>query len=110
MNLFPENFTLSIYFTFIKVAVSQLPALYTKLVSNGSVIREINVDSISTCYYKCWDLTYGCVAIGFKPSDLNGKKNEVTCYMIGGDSYDGENIELEVLVISVISFALYDYC
>ena len=109
MNLFPENFTLSIYFTFIKVAVSQLPAIYTKLVSNGSVIREINVDSISTCYYKCWDLTYGCVAIGFKPSDLNRGKNEVPCYMIGGDSEDGEKLEMEVLVIAVITLALYHY-
>ena len=69
-----------------------------------SITKEINVTSISSCYFKCWDETYGCVAVGFLLDVLN-KRNDgyVTCHMIGNKG-NGKRINMDVMVSDYIYY------
>ena len=93
------------FFNIINQMACSFPAVYRKGVPKNSIIRAINVTSISSCLFQCWDdLLDGCVAVGFNPDELN-KSNlrSVTCYMI---AQGGESDEIVVLSIFV-SIPLY---
>ena len=82
----------------IKTITCPMPPLYKVPVHKDSIIKEQNVTSISSCFFECWDIVEGCLAVGFLVGDLSKLgKTPVTCYLIrSGES--GGDFFLELLV------------
>ena len=54
-----------------------------KSIPKKDVLEVISTSSITSCYYKCWDETIGCCAIGFLPEELNrSNKQQADCYLV----------------------------
>lgn len=75
--------------------------LYSKAVGVGSIIKTIEVPSITQCYNECWKRSFDCYAIGILPSQLNIENlQSAFCYMLKDDQNQGNipSINLEVFV------------
>ena len=96
---------ISIFLVSLKICFSiTLPSLYKKSVSlSDHVIQVLNVKTISSCYFECWDRMIGCCAVGFSVGSLYRRKPTflLECYYL--KCFDDkkpavQDIMLEVLV------------
>ena len=84
-----------------------MPLMYTMMVYRDSIIKEMNVTSISTCFFHCLDDVDECVAVEFSPNKIRkrSEQGQVTCHLMreGGS---GEKIQLETFVSDNFFFDL----
>ena len=85
----------------IRELTAKLPEMYRGNVHKNSILRTLNVTSISNCLFQCVDLYDDCFAVGFLSTDLKKSNTAfVTCHMIK-EQGDGETVTLEVFVSSL---------
>ena len=74
---------------------------YKDFITPESILNTTKVNSISSCYFQCWDVEFQCCAVGFLSSEINNnRRSTATCYMIKCNKLEqqGGTIELEILV------------
>ena len=87
-------------FSILQVMFGLQRNFYITNIRNDSILKITEVNSISSCYFQCWDFEFQCCAVGFLSSEINNKKRDkVKCYMIKCDEMrNGGDVQLEVLV------------
>lgn len=83
----------SFYFLLLLHSLKCSPTVQfrSQSVPTSSIMKTIEVSSITQCLFQCWKKNFDCKYIGFLSSHLNNKNNieKATCYMITTDNGDG---------------------
>ena len=93
-----KTFLINVFLFVTKIALcTLLPEMYKRNVNKDSIIKKVNVTSITECIFQCMDVT-DCIAVGFIPSHLKSFKNRFAlCHMIKEQTGE-KSIILEVFV------------
>lgn len=87
----------------ISLSTGSLPYIYESSVKLSNILNLLQVSSISSCYFKCWDEEVQCIAVGFLLGQISNKNIvQLDCYMIAEQAVDSGkssgSITLEVMV------------